>query len=327
MNDHFQATILRATGATEFFEIEVIPSLWSGYGSIVRYGLKGSSMKSVVIKHVLLPEQNQHPRGWNTDLSHARKMRSYKVEMAWYDQWNKYCDEACRTPNCLALESQGDQFLMVLEDLDETGFSERRSVVTSDEIRICLSWLANFHATFMGEKPKDLWELGTYWHLDTRPDELRALDDPALKKAAVSIDQKLRNSPFQTFVHGDAKLANFCFSQDGKKVAAVDFQYVGGGCGIKDVAYFIGSCLDEDECQQWESQLLDFYFQMLKKALKSQDKPVDGDAIEQDWRTLYPVAWTDFHRFLKGWSPGHWKINSYSERQAREVLAKLNGKT
>ena len=325
MNDYFQATILSATGAKQLFEIEVIQSLWSGYGKIVRYGLKGSAMKSVVVKHVRLPEQDQHPRGWNTDISHARKMRSYEVERAWYDQWNKYCDEACRVPHCLALESQGDEVLMVLEDLNEIGFPARRSAVSEDEIRTCLSWLANFHAIFIGEQPKDLWTIGTYWHLHTRPEELEALNDPALKKAAVSIDQRLRNSPFQTFVHGDAKLANFCFSQDGKRVAAVDFQYVGGGCGIKDVAYFIGSCLNEDECQQWESQLLDFYFQTLKKALKSQHKPVDGDAVEQDWRTLYPVAWTDFHRFLKGWSPGHWKINGYSERLAREVLAQLDG--
>ena len=152
---------------------------------------------------------------------------------------------------------------MVLEDLNETGFSERRSAVSEDEIRTCLSWLANFHAIFIGEQPNGLWAIGTYWHLHTRPDELKALNDPALKKAAMSIDQRLRNSPFQTFVHGDAKLANFCFSQDGKRVAAVDFQYVGG------------SCLHEDECQQWESQLLDFYFHTLKKALKSQHKPVD----------------------------------------------------
>jgi len=40
-------------------------------------------------------------------------------------------------------------------------------------------------------------------------------------------------------VHGDAKLANFCFSRDGKKVAAVDFQYVDGGCGMKDLSRII----------------------------------------------------------------------------------------
>lgn len=324
MNDHFQATILRATGAKKLFEIEVIQNLWSGYGKIVRIGLEGALMRSVVVKHVRLPEQGQHPRGWDTDLSHQRKIRSYTVETAWYNQWNRYCDKACRVPDCLALESQIDEVLIVLEDLDEAGFPYRKSAVSKDEMLTCLSWLANFHATFMGKQPTNLWALGTYWHLDTRPDELKVLNDSDLKKAATAIDQKLRNSPFQTFVHGDAKLANFCFSQDGKRVAAVDFQYVGGGCGIKDVAYFIGSCLDEDECQRWESHLLDFYFRVLKEALTSQHKPVDRDAIEQDWRTLYPVAWTDFHRFLKGWSPGHWKIHGYSERLAREVLAQLD---
>jgi len=38
---------------------------------------------------------------------------------------------------------------------------------------------------------------------------------------------------------------------------------------------------------------------------------------------LYRVAWADFHRFLKGWSPGHWKLTGYSERVVREVLQQL----
>lgn len=324
MNEHYKATILKATGARDLFEIEIIQSLWSGYGKIVRYGLKEALMRSVVVKHVCLSNQSQHPRGWNTDLSHQRKMKSYQVETAWYKYWNRYCNDSCRVPDCLALESQRDEVFMVLEDLDENGFPDRKSTASLDEIKTCLEWLANFHATFIGELPKKLWEIGTYWHLDTRPDELEVLNDVRLKKAAVTIDRVLRNSPYQTFVHGDAKLANFCFSGDGKKVAAVDFQYVGGGCGIKDVAYFIGSCLNEDECQLLESELLDFYFLVLKKALKSNHKAVDAEAVEKDWRRLYPVAWTDFYRFLKGWSPDHWKIHGYSEQLACEVLSQLN---
>ncbi|TAJ12793.1 DUF1679 domain-containing protein [Marinilabiliaceae bacterium JC017] len=328
MNHHFQAITREATGAKELFEIGVIQNLWSGYGKIVRYGLKGANRKSVVVKHVRLPEQEKHshPRGWNTNLSHQRKLKSYQVEMAWYDRWSRYCDETCRIPACLALESQGDEVLMVLEDLDDSGFPARKNAVSWNELKACLSWLANFHVTFMGEQPQGLWETGTYWHLATRPDELEVLTDSALKNAAALIDQQLQASPFQTFVHGDAKLANFCFSGDGKRVAAVDFQYVGGGCGMKDVAYFIGSCLYEEECERLEAQLLDFYFQALRKAIKIKQKPVDADALEKDWRALYPVAWTDFHRFLKGWSPGHWKINSYSERLACEVVEGLNEK-
>ena len=113
---------------------------------------------------------------------------------------------------------------------------------------------------------------------------------------------------------------------DGKQVAAVDFQYVGGGCGMKDVAYFIGSCLNEDQCQQQEASLLDYYFQQLRLSLLKREPHFPVDALELDWRALYPVAWTDFHRFIKGWSPGHWKINSYSERLAREVISQLNKK-
>ena len=155
-------------------------------------------------------------------------------------------------------------------------------------------------------------------------DELQALDDLPLKNAAAAIDAKLKAATYQTIVHGDAKLANFCFSKDGTQVAAVDFQYVGGGCGMKDLAYFIGSCLDETQCEKQETELLDLYFGFLRQSLTETQPKLDPDAIEAEWRALFPLAWTDFHRFLKGWSPGHWKINSYSERLARKVVAELH---
>ena len=323
MNNRFKEIILKATGAKSLLKTETIQTLWSNYGEIARYALEGSQLKTVVVKHIALPQQSQHPRGWNTDLSHQRKVKSYHVEMAWYQQWSQYCSPLCRVPRCLAVESLQDEMFILLEDLDASGFPARFTHISIDEIKACLSWLANFHAIFMTRQPEHLWEEGTYWHLATRPDELKALKDKPLKQAAAIIDQKLRKSPFQTFVHGDAKLANFCFSSDGKKVAAVDFQYVGGGCGMKDVAYFMGSCLDERQCQQQEAPLLDYYFGVLKQALLIHQKTIDPKKVEQDWRALYPVAWTDFHRFIKGWSPDHWKINGYSERVAREVMAQL----
>ncbi len=324
MNDNFQTIIKEATGASNIFEVEVIQNLWSGYGKIIRYGLEGTETESVIVKHVRLPEGKKHPRGWNTDLSHERKIKSYQVETAWYSKWANKCDENCRIPHCMAVETQGDEVLMVMEDLDASGFPGRKTSVTLNDMEVCLDWLANFHATFMGEKPEGLWETGTYWHLKTRPEELEVLKDIPLKNAAEGIDEKLKNSPFQTFVHGDAKLANFCFPTKGEQVAAVDFQYVGGGCGMKDVAYFIGSCLYEEDCETYEIHLLDYYFSSLKEALFAKNKNIDSAALETDWRHLYYYAWADFHRFLKGWSPGHWKINSYSERVCREVIAELN---
>ena len=92
---------------------------------------------------------------------------------------------------------------------------------------------------------------------------------------------------------------------------------------MKDVAYFIGSCLDDIECERREASLLDAYFSMLKEALAIHQPQIDAADVEASWRPLYSIAWTDFYRFLKGWSPGHWKIHNYSERLAHEVVCKL----
>lgn len=315
MNEYFRSIILQRTGASSLFEKEVIQELWSGYGKIMRVGLENAAVASVVVKHVQLPIDATHPRGWNTDIGHQRKMKSYQVETTWYDTYSK--DSAARLPQCLAIETQDDEVLMVLEDLDEAGYPLRKSAVTWEEIAEGLAWLAQFHASYLGKVPDGLWEVGTYWHLETRPQELAVLDDQSLKEAAAAMDEKLNTCAYKTFVHGDAKLANFCFAKDGQ-VAGVDFQYVGGGCGMKDVAYFIGSCLNERDCERLEAQILDTYFEHLQREMEERN-----EALEREWRSLYRVAWADFHRFLKGWSPGHWKINGYSERITAEVINRL----
>lgn len=303
--------------------IEEIQELWSGYGSIGRYSLNNTKADTIVIKHVQLPDQTSHPRGWNTDLSHQRKIESYIVECCWYQDYNQQCDDNCRTPHCYNTETRNDEFLIVMEDLDRSGFPLRKEVATLNDIKTCLNWLAYFHATFMNTEPNGLWKTGSYWHLATRPDELAALKDIPLKNAAAKIDHALNNCTYLTLVHGDAKLANFCFSTDSKRVAAVDFQYVGGGCGMKDVAYFIGSCLYEEDCERFEDELLDHYFMKLQQALTEKQPELNADDIERSWRPLFAYAWTDFHRFVKGWNPSHWKIHNYSERLAKTVLVKL----
>ena len=281
----------------------------------MRIGLENATVPSVVVKHVQLPKNKNHPRGWNTDIGHQRKVKSYQVEKEWYDTYSK--NSSARLPQCLVIETFEEEVLIVLEDLNEAGYPIRKTSLNWEEIAESLKWLAQFHASYLGKVPNGLWEVGTYWHLETRPQELEILKDQKLKEAAPIINEKLNACQYKTFVHGDAKLANFCFSKDGE-VAGVDFQYVGGGCGMKDVAYFIGSCLNESECERLEEKILDTYFEHLQKKLKETNQ-----ALETEWRSLYRVAWADFHRFLKGWSPSHWKINSYSERVTAEVINNL----
>ncbi|XP_061801902.1 uncharacterized protein pkdc [Nerophis lumbriciformis] len=316
MKQEYQEVVLRACGASSLRVGARIQRLWSGYGEIVRLHLEGCERPSVVVKHVKFPARAEEntPEG----RSHARKVRSYEVETHWYQNYSTTL--SCRTPSCLAACSHGDEMLIVLEDMDVAGYEQRRTSVKDKEMRACLSWLAHFHALFLGVAPAGLWAVGTYWHLETRPDELEAMDDAKLRVAAGDIDRTLSGCRFQTLVHGDAKLANFCFSRSGQEVAAVDFQYVGGGCGIKDVVYFLGSCMEEKECDKKVPGLLEHYFSELKVSVS---KDVDFAALEEEWREMFAFAWTDFHRFLLGWMPGHWKINRYSKQLTKDVLHKL----
>jgi len=211
MDSHVRGIILNATGADDLFEGGSIQSLWSGYGSIDRYGLIGSELNTVVVKHVRLPDQSRHPRGWNTDRSHQRKLHSYQVETAWYEHWAARCDDHCRIPHCLALEHHDDEVLMVLEDLDGSGFPARKGSVTEAEMIRCLSWLAHFHATFMDEKPEGLWDIGTYWHLDTRPDELATMEEGELKQAAEVLDRTLNEAPLPNLCAWRCQAGQFLF--------------------------------------------------------------------------------------------------------------------
>ncbi len=322
MSTGFEKYLLDVTNASDCTEVLKIQSLWSGYGKISRYELQNSTFQTVVVKSIKLNELTNHPRGWNTATSHNRKVRSYEVETHWYTHWNHRCNDSCRVPHFVGSYSEGRNQWIILEDLNHL-FPVRKIQVSVSEVKLCLKWLANFHALFLNHKPEGLWPIGTYWHLETRPDEFNQLQNLDLKAKAHKLDRMLNDCTFQTIVHGDAKLANFCFSGDGTSVAGVDFQYVGGGCGMKDVVYLIGSCFSSDECELYEHELLEFYFSELQKAVAAQSMEIEFAALEMEWRNLYPIAVTDFTRFMLGWMPTHQKVNNYHLKHMQSVLTKL----
>ncbi|MGJ8681203.1 oxidoreductase family protein [Paraglaciecola sp.] len=325
-------------------KLETVQALWSGYGEIARY-FSPRLDTNLIVKYVNPPENVTHPRGWNTDTSHQRKLKSYQVEANFYKYYAALCNNDrrnkdfrnndCRVANLVAMNNKpscelqvsGTQnLILVLEDLDQSGFAKRYTQVDLAKVKSVIKWLAHFHAKFLANKSKGLWSVGTYWHLDTRKDEHKAMLDGKLKEAAVNISERLNQAQYQTLVHGDAKLANFCFAtnQPHLSVAAVDFQYVGQGVGVKDLAYLLGCCLTDDELFKTAPSLLDYYFSQLKGAISEYQMDVDFVQLEHEWRDLYSFAWADFHRFLLGWSPGHFKINGYMQTQTNKAIDKLN---
>lgn len=300
-------------------KVSVLQKLWSGYGEIARYWLSERDTH-VIVKVVNPANETSHPRGWNTSTSHQRKLSSYQNEMVFYQRFAQMTDTFCRVPACLGSGSQNDLSWLVMEDLDQAGFDYRCDEAPMPLIKLGLRWLAYFHARFLQIEASELWHVGTYWHLSTRPDEWQKMKSSRLKDNAERIDAKLNQCQFQTLVHGDAKLANFCFDLEKHDLAAVDFQYVGGGCGIKDVVYFLGSCLDDDGLHRYAASLVDEYFAHLQQGITHYGSSVDFGLLEREWRSMYPFAWADFERFLLGWASEHYKLNEYSRVQTQAAL-------
>lgn len=301
MDKEFENFFLKLTKENAVLSSFLLQELWSGYGKILRVK---TDKKSYIIKLIKFPNNSSHPKGWSSEFAHQRKVKSYQVEQNWYRFYRKN-NHNIYTPQYYFSGSFNELKFLILEDLESIGYFPNKSISFS-EIELCIKWLANFHATFLKREPKSLWKNGTYWHLETRPDELKKIDDN-LKEAAPKIDKKLSLCPHQTILHGDAKLANFLFKDNA--VAAVDFQYSGSGVGVKDLVLFLSSVYNEDELFENEKKCLDIYF----RELSNKD-------VEEKWRELYPYAWADFYRFLKGWSPEHFKINRYSQFMTQKVL-------
>lgn len=314
--------------------IETVQRLWSGYGNITRYRI---GAQFVIVKTIdIQTQQRDHPRGWQSDFGHQRKLSSYFNELIFYQQIACKTDSHCRVPELYVGQGDDSQLVFIMEDLDAQGFSLRyehapiinntpQSPLTVLEISpiaaSVIKWLAYFHATFMqtpDQQPIDItnqWHQGTYWHLATRPDEYANMPHSALKQAAKTLDEQLCNATFKTLLHGDAKIANFCFSDEHNDVAAVDFQYCGRGVGIVDVVYFLGSAFSSQTLTDFAPLMLDNYFAHIRHALHDRLEQVQLDHLEREWRGLYPIAWADFERFLMGWSPGHHKLHTYSRTQ------------
>lgn len=325
-----QKAICLASNSRQIEKIIPMQQLWAGQGALARLSLleqATGSAKSLVAKQIDFGATGSHPRGWDTQLSQQRKRRSYEVELNWYRTFGSPINPKAPTPELVYSETSEQGFLLVLEDLAVNypvrftqGKEDRPSAA---QIRSAIRWLAQFHAQHLNREFSGLWPTGGYWHLETRPDELEAMPESQVKSSAKDLGEQLKSSPYQTLVHGDAKLANFCFDSTGEQTAAVDFQYVGQGPGVKDLMLLLTSVMPDERLSKEASSLVDYYFEQLKTGLEQWQPDVDASDVIASWRPLYAVAWADFHRFLAGWSPGHWKIGRYCQQQTEMALQML----
>lgn len=313
-------------------------SLWAGYGRVTSVtGEAGGQCVPIVIKRVSPPAASAGDDG-----GHERKLQSYVAEASFYLTIGpRLAGEAsrCRVALPLAVvEAGGDgdngapySLALALTDLRPDYPILARGGIKPPQIRAVLSWLAGFHAAHWGlagrsDVPPLLKQRqGTFWHLATRPAEFDDIpsDWADLKAAAHAIDAALTAAaagPHGTLVHGDAKAANFCWTEDASLAAAFDFQYVGSGVGAQDVAYLLSSAGTSNDAD--EDAALEFYFNALLAALHAEGAdPAGYDA--HVLRSHYDLAAADFVRFMAGW--GWWGGgNDRAAKTARRVARAMN---
>ncbi|KAF7764541.1 hypothetical protein PCIT_b0571 [Pseudoalteromonas citrea] len=300
-------------------------ALWSGCGAIIRAEVDD---QHAVIKYSSVPELLEHPNIVQSGFARARKAKSYRVEKDFYSLYSSRLPNSIAIPELLWSGETSSENILVLRDFTIQGFN---SISDSDlnGIRHIVVWLARFHATFLwcNKEPNyaKLWEQGGYWHLATRPDEHENIAQSDIKLRAAEIDEVLVNQRFRTLIHGDAKQANFAINQN--RVVGYDFQYVGKGIGLQDIMLLFTSVFNADQQEAYEEPLLALYFRELYSALEGRFDIDTCQKIERQWRSIWPIIWSDFYRFLLGWKPNHFKINAYMKRQVNKSMSLLAGQS
>ncbi|TMO73554.1 kinase [Pseudoalteromonas sp. S3785] len=300
---------------------DTLTSLWSGCGSIVECTLDA---EPCVIKAIKIPSHINHPKIKQSEFALKRKQQSYCVEYNFYKRYSPFLPNKAKSIECVSAINSGDDYALVFKNFTKHGFAQASSL----HIKAILTWLAHFHAFNLNKPATGLWQQGNYWHLSTRPDEYKKLDEALdeksdIKNAAHKLDKTLQASHFKTLIHGDAKLANFAASEQ-SEILAYDFQYVGAGVGVTDVMYFMTSCFNEEQLHKYADTHLAYYFSQFKNALKVYQPTIIADDVIAQWQELWSITWADFYRFLAGWSPTHFKINSYMMAQVNTTLANNN---
>lgn len=219
-------------------------------------------------------------------------------------------------------------------------------VNTSEREKLCKPPLEHFKqekTTVLGE---GIWLNGGYTYLATRGDEYGDLcaSDSEWREALCSPLTHVEGQPtvaelaagflapradgsegviseYETLIHGDVKSENLFTTVKGDRVAFFDFQYVGLGLGVCDLAKLFTCSLprrmlsgengDKLKMGKGEEKMLRYYLEKLKEV---SGKKYEWDAFVRHWET----ALVDWLRFQASW--GFWGNTEWLEEKVRSIL-------
>ncbi|RPA73587.1 hypothetical protein BJ508DRAFT_48094 [Ascobolus immersus RN42] len=308
-----------------------LATLWASYGSILSLTATHPTLLPTPTK-LVLKTISPPPHASSDDESHLRKLISYHVERYFYSALAPQLEgrgvKVARSfPELLLPQREGNTGVLLLEDLGPAGYPQPAGHVLSSitGVKAVLTWLARFHATFMGKVDehhlipppleadldridKGIWANGSYWYLATRQDEYRDMLESGevewLEPWVEEVDRLLHDpgAKGRTVLHGDCKAANIVFSASGTECALYDLQYCGAGVGVVDLVYFLGTSVSGRLLEGGgDEELVGFYAEEVRRA---------GGLVEEGViREQFEWAVVDWMRFMGGGGGvGEWEV-------------------
>jgi hypothetical protein len=363
------ASSLLAENGLHLQYLQVIQSLWAGYGQICR--VTDQQGQSYVLKLITPPRTKANDEG------HTRKILSYQVEQYFYSHLASQLPPSIPVAKCLGSINEHhtdgtSTTAMLLNDLKQQFpvAGEKRNVLSPTQVNAALGWLSGFHGFWWARvndlthsslvlppleevqddgqdaSEKTVWLNGGYTYLATRRKEYEGLvmDDESewnviltsrmageVKSVAERVAEFLAPAvsgptqieSYQTLIHGDVKSENLFTSKSEEEVVFYDFQYVGLGLGVCDLAKLFTCSVPLDmlvanrniphelPMQDGEKSLLERYWKKLKETGKQ----------EYEWKVFvlhWEIALVDWLRFQASW--GFWGNTQWLEARVRSIL-------
>jgi hypothetical protein len=206
-----------------------------------------------------------------------------------------------RVPRAYFADTDGNRYVMVLEDLEVSGcwFPNPNDPDIAERARDIVAQLAALHAQFW-ESPRfkegdDLAWLasrrtgdagggGTFVQMardqlsDRLPDAFARIADLYLARGSDIV--KLWNTGPRTLVHGDPHLGNLFV--DGDRTGFLDWAMIGHSSGLRDVAYVLCNSIPPDVRAAEERELVTRY---------AAHVGIDADDAWQQYRLFAVYSW------------------------------------
>lgn len=243
----------------------------------------------------------------------------------------------------------------------------KRDALNQTQVLGALDWLAKFHSRrdlvggiggyvlppleekerrAGGESGKGVWLNGGYTYLATRRTEYDSLKNDDYSEWSDALCKEFGNTglsvaetvalflkpcgrKMESLIHGDVKSENLFTTTSGEEVAFCDFQYVGVGLGVCDLAKLFTCSVPMDmllpnigfdnavpeklPMRKYEQRILEKYYNQLVAGQGEDFYP--WDEFVRHWET----ALVDWCRFQASW--GFWGNTEWLEGRVRSILS------